>query len=1319
MSPNLVRSLPHLPIPGIRVLLAIVLLACALASVASTTPTRAAQPDAGTPALEMLSGGSDHICALRSNGAAWCWGKASPAEVNPAAGLLFRQIGAAGNLHSCGVLTDGTVRCWGFDGDDQSSPPNDEFRQVSTGGRHTCGVRADGTLACWGADDRGQSTPPAGRFRQVSAGDSHTCAVAADGSIACWGSDNAGQLQVLPGTYLSVSAGFGHTCGLRTDGTAACWGSDDSGQTEAPTDRLVSVSAGYNHSCGLAPDGRAVCWGHDAYGESTVPVERFEAVSAGYLTTCAVTAGGSVMCWGYDTWEEALSQAPGPVGRWTVGSGAHHSCAVASDSKLTCWGAADAGQDQVPSGTWRQLSIGDASSCALGTDGITCWGPSAEGSLPSAAARQVATSDTFGCAIAADGSLTCWGADDAGQATPPAGSFVAVATGGAFGCAIAGDGTLQCWGANDAGQATPPAGTFIALSAGPSTACAIAADGTLQCWGANDTGQATPPAGSSISVGVGTTQACAVAANGTTTCWGTPPTDETPPTRALVTQVSVGDDHACVIAENGILDCWGVNDVGQADPPVPGAPVATTTVGPQVVAEDGLLELTLPADLFTDTQPLTWSAGLADGSDLPAWLRFDPGARLLSGTPADGDVGQLTVAITATDPDGLTGTTTFTLDITNTNDPPLVGKAIPDQDATEDSLWTFVIPEGTFVDDDLDSGDALTLAMSLPDGSVLPAWLRFDAQSGTISGTPSRDDIGQLSLAVVATDLAGESVQTFMNVRIARVNHPPTVATAIKEQKAIQDQEFTFTFPRDTFDEQDQDDSLVYDATQKDGTPLPSWLAFARSDRTFRGTPRNTDVGTLVITVTATDKLGASAATDFALRVVNVNDSPQLVSRIPDQTIDQDQPFSFTLSSDLFTDPDLVFGDTLHLRAAGAEGAALPLWLSFDADTWTFQGTPRDADAGRTVITVTATDAAGDEAAGSFTLTVEDVNDAPQVSQPTPDQVAPVGQRFELVLDPDMFIDADIDIGDAFVVTALREDRSPLPAWLTFDAETLAFAGVPTDADAGQLAVSVIATDSQAAEGVDTFVITVEPPRDQPSEPVAAMRRGQMTSAGAVPMIITWSAGREVESGTPRYGLEVRTQGRKGWGKYQKLATVSGRTGATRSMKPGTYQLRIRALVRGQDPGPWIEGQPFKLTVLGEADPSIEYTGRWTKAARKDATKGTVRRSSRPGDSLSLTATATSLGIVASTGDGQGQIDVCVDPTAESGGTCRTVDLSRGRKSGRTLATVLRDLSAGEHQLTVTVRQAPVDIDAIVLLEPLPVEPAASPAAPEASAAPS
>jgi len=541
------------------------------------------------------------------------------------------------------------------------------------------------------------------------------------------------------------------------------------------------------------------------------------------------------------------------------------------------------------------------------------------------------------------------------------------------------------------------------------------------------------------------------------------------------------------------------------------------------------------------------------------------------------------------------------------------------------------------------------------------------------------------------------SIQAGLNVRIARINHPPTVNKAIPKQKAIQDQEFTFTFPRDTFAEQDAGDTLAYDAIQKDGTPLPSWLGFARSDRTFAGVPRDSDVGTLVISVGAMDQAGATVSTDFALEIINVDDPPSLVSRIPDQTTDQDQPFTFILSVDAFTDPDLDTGDTLKLRAVGPDGGALPPWLTFDPDTGTFSGTPHDADAGNLVVTVTATDSAGLDASGSFTITVNDVNDVPSVSQPTPDQLATVLQPFSLVLTTDMFTDPDTAHGDSLTWSAALGDGTPLPAWLTFDPETLAFAGTPAAADAARLSVSVIATDTHDATGVDTFFLDVVPERDLPTAPVVVIRRVPVSSTGTLATLVTWSAGKEATQGRARYEVQVRQQGKGTWGRYQPYQAVTGRTGLNKNIKPGTYQLRLRATPAGGKAGAWIEGTPFTLRLAQEPDPTIVYTGPWGKVSVKDASGGGVRRSLRPGSSFSVTTAGDSIGLVMTSGKGQGIIEACLDAGAATPGGCRTIDLGPGKRSPRNVVTIFRGLDAGEHTVTVTVQEGPVELDGIVV----------------------
>ena len=64
---------------------------------------------------------------------------------------------------------------------------------------------------------------------------------------------------------------------------------------------------------------------------------------------------------------------------------------------------------------------------------------------------------------------------------------------------------------------------------------------------------------------------------------------------------------------------------------------------------------------------------------------------------------------------------------------------------------------------------------------------------------------------------------------------------------------FNYTVPANTFADTDAADTLTYTATQSDDSGLPSWLSFDAATRTFSGTPTTAYVGTLGVTVTASD----------------------------------------------------------------------------------------------------------------------------------------------------------------------------------------------------------------------------------------------------------------------------------------------------------------------------------------------------------------------------------------------------------------------------------------------------------------------------------
>ena len=122
-----------------------------------------------------------------------------------------------------------------------------------------------------------------------------------------------------------------------------------------------------------------------------------------------------------------------------------------------------------------------------------------------------------------DGTVECWGYNDSGRATPPAGvTFTQVSAGNLHTCGMRTDGTADCWGNDGDGQLTPPFGvTFTQLSAGNFHTCGVTTGGAMECSGNNGSGQTSHPAGTFIQASArGYFHSCGVTAGGTVACWG-------------------------------------------------------------------------------------------------------------------------------------------------------------------------------------------------------------------------------------------------------------------------------------------------------------------------------------------------------------------------------------------------------------------------------------------------------------------------------------------------------------------------------------------------------------------------------------------------------------------------------------------------------------------------------------------------------------------------------------------------------------------------------------------------------------------------------
>ncbi|MBD2360762.1 cadherin-like domain-containing protein [Anabaena minutissima FACHB-250] len=185
-------------------------------------------------------------------------------------------------------------------------------------------------------------------------------------------------------------------------------------------------------------------------------------------------------------------------------------------------------------------------------------------------------------------------------------------------------------------------------------------------------------------------------------------------------------------------------------------------------------------------------------------------------------------------------------------------------------------------------------------------------------------------------------------------------------------------------------------------------------DGTYSFTPTADFNGAVTLDYGVSDGTDTLTGQTQTFSVTAVNDAPIVANAIANQTILEDGFFSFTLPANTFADVDA--GDSLIYTASLANGDPLPTWLSFDANTQTFSGTPDDPDNGTISIKVTATDTSNASVDNTFNLTVTPVNDAPVAG----DDSFSANQNTPLTLLSGDLLANDVDVdGGALSITAV------------------------------------------------------------------------------------------------------------------------------------------------------------------------------------------------------------------------------------------------------------------------------------------------------------
>jgi len=413
--------------------------------------------------IKSISFNWTHVCAAYDDNHVYCWGGDDFGQLGIGSTSISKVAAAVDSSYTPPAILSGLTNT-----------------AVSSGYYNACSLTSGGQVYCWGYNTLGQvgnnttdnSYVPSAVYtagalsgktiKSISTGWANNCAIASDDQVYCWGDGFYGALGnnttvlskvpvatdttgVLSGkTIKSVSTGYYATCVIASDDLAYCWGYNTNGglgnnsttQSKVPVavdttgvlsgKTIKSISVGQYYTCAIASDDLAYCWGNNSNGQlgnnsttqSLVPVavntagvlsgKTMKSISTGYNHTCAIASDDQVYCWGYDLYGQlgnnSTTQSTVPVAVTTTGAFSgktvksifnsyYSTCAVASDNQVYCWGNNTYGQLGNNSTTQSKVPV------AVDTTGV----------LSGKTIKSMSTSNYSVCVIASDDQIYCWG----------------------------------------------------------------------------------------------------------------------------------------------------------------------------------------------------------------------------------------------------------------------------------------------------------------------------------------------------------------------------------------------------------------------------------------------------------------------------------------------------------------------------------------------------------------------------------------------------------------------------------------------------------------------------------------------------------------------------------------------------------------------------------------------------------------------------------------------------------------------------------------------------------------------------------------------
>ena len=479
---------------------------------------------------------------------------------------------------------------------------------------------------------------------------------------------------------------------------------------------------------------------------------------------------------------------------------------------------------------------------------------------------------------------------------------------------------------------------------------------------------------------------------------------------------------------------------------------------------------------------------VSDDSDQPSQIRWkvsgnknlkvsiSPDHTVEIATPNPLWNGSEDLTFTATDSKGASASETVNFTVESVNNPPVVSQ-IPSQVITEGKQFAKIRLDD-FVNDPDHKKDQISW-----DTEVIPAGgPQADGDlSVTIDGNrvatvivPDAHWYGAATIKFIANDPDYGSDNKTAAFTVTPVNDPPA---------------FTKKIPDQVIDEKNQFDmiSLADYVTDPDDDVMKlKWSVTGNKDLKIEIDNYGSAIVTIPneywngqerVTFTVTDAAGASAKQDVLFKVNSINDAPEFVQNIPDQTIDEKQEFAPIQLGQYVKDPDHRI-EMLKWAVSGAKD----LKVSVSGGVATIR-IPNKLWNGSESIKFKATDPEGASADCEAMFTVNSVNDLPKFIRPIPAQNINEKQQFTKIKLDDFVKDEDHKNSELSWDVEVKH-QGPMPEMgtlnVTIDDQHVATVEIPDPSWNGNTVATFTVTDPEGGSAKQDVALNVRSVNDPP-----------------------------------------------------------------------------------------------------------------------------------------------------------------------------------------------------------------------------------------------